>query len=58
MLQAPPRQKPPMVPRLGLNVALGGSAPPTSEKVTASLPAFPSDEDIPRSSLDIVTVVP
>ncbi|BDA50907.1 hypothetical protein COCOBI_17-1260 [Coccomyxa sp. Obi] len=56
--KAPPRQKPPMVPRLGLNVALGSSAPPTSEKATSSLPAFPSDEDIPRSSLDIVTVVP
>lgn len=60
LLQAPPCQKPPMVPRLGLNVALGSSAPPSSEKAALASLAFPSDDEaaLGRPSLDIVAAGP
>ncbi|EIE27164.1 hypothetical protein COCSUDRAFT_64098 [Coccomyxa subellipsoidea C-169] len=58
--KAPPCQKPPMVPRLGLNVALGSSAPPSSEKAALASLAFPSDDEaaLGRPSLDIVAAGP
>ena len=49
-----------MVPRLGLHVALGSAAPPSSEKAALASLSFPSDDEdaLSRPSLDIVAAAP
>ncbi len=53
-VQAAPGNRPPAVPKLGLNVALGNSSIPTGEPASLASYAFPSDVESAHPSTDII----
>ena len=52
--QVAPGSRPPAVPKLGLNVALGSSSIPVGEPASLASYAFPSDVESAHPSTDII----
>ena len=52
--QAAPGSRPPAVPKLGLNVALGNTSIPMGKPASLASYAFPSDVESAHPSTDII----